>query len=185
MIVQSYQKKDRVIINEVIMDKGSVIDYFHQLPILSLYLRNAPDDSEAAKVYSELPSVAHDYAFECSNQCQNIFKKEGRAVTVSNKLYVVKSCVPLKRIGTDQLDLIERDAQVEVTITDDSYRITWIADDSTIGEEQLLIYKKNGCGKYINSLEHSEWKALPSSTKKKFRNLQKIMMKTTRLGHLN
>ena len=80
---------------------------------------------------------------------------------------MVKSCVPLKRIGTDQLDLIERDAQIEVTITDDSYRITWIADDSTIGEEQSLISKKNGCGKYINSLEHGEWKALPSSTKKK------------------
>ena len=165
-IVQSYQKKTGSSLLKLSRTKKSVIDYFHQLPILSLYLRNAPEDSEAANVYRKLPSVAHDYAFECSNQCRNVFRKEGRVVTVSKKLYKVKSCIPLERIGTDQLDLVEIDAQIELTSTDDIYHITWIADDSTIGEEQSLISKKNRHGNYIHSLEHGEWKALPSLTKK-------------------
>ena len=34
-------ERDRVIIDEVIMGKESVIDYLHQLPILFFYLWNA------------------------------------------------------------------------------------------------------------------------------------------------
>ena len=142
MIVQSYQKKTGSSLMKLSWTKEVSLIIFISYQFFRYIFGMRHDDGNAAKVYREMPSVAHDYAFECSNQCQNIFKKEGRAVTVSNKLYVVKSCVPLKRIGTDQLDLIERDAQIEVTIIDDSYHKTWISYDSTIGEEQLLIFEE-------------------------------------------
>ena len=58
------------------------------------YLKQAPEDSDWASIYRELPCVSHRYAFERGNLCKDIFTCAGRQERLpSSTMFVVKSYI--------------------------------------------------------------------------------------------
>ena len=64
-------------LNSILRDDDNDFRFFHQLGLLSAYLQVAPEGSDDAHKYRRIPKIAHQYAFECSNGCENIFTKDG------------------------------------------------------------------------------------------------------------
>ena len=54
----------------------------------------APEGSDDAHIYRRIPKIARQFAFECSNGCENIFTKEGRKrIVKDSNIYVMTSLV--------------------------------------------------------------------------------------------
>ena len=69
-----------------------ISDFFHKLGLLPAYLQVARQVNDDAHKYRRIPTIAHQYAFECSNGCENIFTKEGRSKTIKDSnVYVMTS----------------------------------------------------------------------------------------------
>ena len=64
-------------LNNILQDDQNEINFFHQLGLLSAYLQVAPEGSDDAHIYRRIPKIARQFAFECSNSCENLFTKEG------------------------------------------------------------------------------------------------------------
>ena len=64
-------------LNNILQDDQNEFNFFHQLGLLSAYLQVAPEGSDDAHIYRRIPKIARQFAFECSNGCENIFTKEG------------------------------------------------------------------------------------------------------------
>ena len=60
---------DRLVLNKVVAEETDWIKFFHQTGILVKYLKQAPEDSDWASIFRELPCVLHRYAFERVNLC--------------------------------------------------------------------------------------------------------------------
>jgi len=85
-------KEDRSILNKELASKTDGMEFFHQLGILVQYLKQAPEKSNHASLYRQLPCVAHRYAFERGNLCKDIFTQTGRQERLpSSTMFVVKS----------------------------------------------------------------------------------------------
>ena len=55
----------------------------------------APEGSDDAHIYRLIPKIARQFAFECSNGCENIFTKEGRKrIVKDSNIYAITSSVP-------------------------------------------------------------------------------------------
>jgi len=85
-------EQDITHLNNILQDDQNDFTFFHQLGLLSAYLQVAPLGSDDAHTYRRIPQIAHQFAFECSNGCENIFNKEGqnRKINDSN-VYVMSS----------------------------------------------------------------------------------------------
>ena len=73
------EKGDIKHLNDILEDDKNDFKYFHQLGLLPAYLQVALEGSDDAHKYRRIPRVAHQFAFECSNGCENIFTKDGRS----------------------------------------------------------------------------------------------------------
>ena len=81
-------------LNNILQDDRNEINFFHQLGLLSAYLQVAPEGSDDAHIYRRIPKIARQFAFECSNGCENIFTKEGRKrIVKDSNIYVMTSLV--------------------------------------------------------------------------------------------
>ena len=60
-------------LNNILQDDQNEINFFHQLGLFSAYLQVAPEGSDDAHIYRCIPKIARQFAFECSNGCENIF----------------------------------------------------------------------------------------------------------------
>ena len=60
---------DRLILNKVLAKETDGIKFFYQTGLLVKYLKQAPEDSDWASIFRELPCVLHYYAFERINLC--------------------------------------------------------------------------------------------------------------------
>ena len=70
------------------------IKFFHQTRLLVEYLKQAPEDSDCASIYRDLPCVSHRYAFERGNLCKDIFTCAGKQERLpSSTMFVVKSYI--------------------------------------------------------------------------------------------
>jgi hypothetical protein len=79
-------------LNRMLQDDDNDFRFFHQLGLLNAYLQVAPEGSDDAHKYRRIPKIAHQYAFECSNGCENIFTKDGRNKTIrDSNVYVMNS----------------------------------------------------------------------------------------------
>ena len=79
-------------LNNILQDDQNNFTFFHQLGLLSAYLQVAPLGSDDAHTYRWIPQIAHQFAFECSNGCENIFTKQGQNKKVNNSnVYVMAS----------------------------------------------------------------------------------------------
>lgn len=79
-------------LNNILQDDQNEFKFFHQLGILPAYLQVAPEGSDDAHTYRRIPRIAHQFAFECSNGCENIFTKDGRnKVIKDSNVYVMTS----------------------------------------------------------------------------------------------
>ena len=79
-------------LNNILQDDQNDFTFFHQLGLLSAYLQVAPLGSDDAHTYRQIPQIAHRFAFECSNGCENIFTKQGQNKKVNNSnVYVMAS----------------------------------------------------------------------------------------------
>jgi hypothetical protein len=65
-------------LNDILQDDNNGFRFFHQLGLLTFYLQVALEGRDDVHKYRRIPRIAHQYAFECSNGCENIFTKEGR-----------------------------------------------------------------------------------------------------------
>ena len=85
-------EEDRSILNKELASKTDGMEFFHQLGILVQYLKQAPENSNHASLYRQLPCVAHRYAFKRGNLCKDIFSQTGRQERLpSSTMFVVKS----------------------------------------------------------------------------------------------
>ncbi len=81
-------------LNNILQDDRNEINFFHQLGLLSAYLQVAPEGSDDAHIYRRIPKIARQFAFECSNGCENIFTKEGqKRIVKDSNIYVMTSLV--------------------------------------------------------------------------------------------
>jgi hypothetical protein len=79
-------------LNDILEDDQNDFKYFHQLGLLPVYLQVALEGSDDAHKYRKIPRVAHQFAFECSNGCENIFTKDGRSKIIrDSSVYVMTS----------------------------------------------------------------------------------------------
>ena len=81
-------------LNNILQDDQNDFKYFHQLGLLPAYLQVVLEESDDAHKYRRIPRVAHQFAFECSNGCENIFTKNGRSKIIrDSRVYVMTSDV--------------------------------------------------------------------------------------------
>ena len=64
-------------LNKILQDDQNDFTFFQQLGLLSAYIEVVPLGNDDAHTYRWIPQIAHQFAFECSNGCENIFTKEG------------------------------------------------------------------------------------------------------------
>jgi hypothetical protein len=64
------------------------------LGLLPAYIQVALEGSDDVHKYSRIPRVSHQFAFECSNGCENIFTKDGQSKIVrDSNVYALTSAV--------------------------------------------------------------------------------------------
>jgi hypothetical protein len=79
-------------LNNILEDDQNNFKYFHQLCVLLAYLQVVLEGSDDAHKYRRIPRVAHQFAFECSNECENIFTKDGQSKIIrDSNVYVMTS----------------------------------------------------------------------------------------------
>ena len=78
-------------LNDILEDGQKDFKYFHQLGLLPVYLQVTLEGSDDAHK-RRIPRVAHQFAFECSNGCENIITKDGRSKIIrDSSVYVMTS----------------------------------------------------------------------------------------------
>ena len=65
-------------LNNILQEDRNQFKFFHQLGLLPAFLQVALEGSDDAHTYKRTSKIMHQFAFECSNGCENIFTKEGR-----------------------------------------------------------------------------------------------------------
>ena len=161
----SLNHSDRNILNRLLKDGSNNFKLFHQLGVLFVdkYVEIADSNSHHANLYRKIPCIAYPFAFECSNRCKNIWRREGRAISVPSKLYVIRSYYnKLSDLEKEFQDIIKKDKGFDFGVLDNKKTfVDWIADIGLIGGPNSQISIKNGHKQFMNSLNHGEWTSLP------------------------
>jgi hypothetical protein len=85
---------DRLILNKVLAEGTDGIKFFHQTGLLVKCLKQAPEASDWASIYRELPCVPNCFALERGNLCKDIFTCAGRQEQLpSSTIFFVKSYI--------------------------------------------------------------------------------------------
>jgi hypothetical protein len=88
----SWERETSNRLNNILEDDQNDFKYFHQLGLLPVYLQAAQEGSDDAHKYRRIPRDAHQFAFQCSNWCENIFTKDGRRKFImDSNVYVMSS----------------------------------------------------------------------------------------------
>jgi hypothetical protein len=126
-------------LNTILPDDKNDATFFHQFGLMQAYLSKAPSGSDDAHVYKRKPSVAHPYAFECSNLCCNIFAKEGCQSKIdSSVVYVMTSELSLNKYSEikRKCKFINLDDYLNVAgvtpSVDGKQCMQWFADESIL-----------------------------------------------------
>ena len=107
----------------MLADEGNSINFLHQLGVLIIeeYLKVCDQNDSASDCYRSILAVAHPFAFESSNGCQNIYTKEGRAEKVmSSNVYVMQSILNPGSMDEKLLQCLENDSSICVDEIDDN-----------------------------------------------------------------
>jgi len=87
-------ERDITHLNNILQDDQNNFKYFHQFCLLPAYLQVALEGSYDAHKYRRIPRVAHQFAFACSNGCENVFTKDSRSKIIRDSyVYVMNSNV--------------------------------------------------------------------------------------------
>ena len=102
--------------------------------------------SAFAKMCCNFPSGTYAFAFECFNYCRKIWTEKGRSQKVSStKLCVIRSLVPSSTLGNELKLMLESESNVDIVDEKNSMlAITWLTNDSTIGDNNYLLSKAKG-----------------------------------------
>ena len=173
---------DRLVLNKVVAEETDGIKFFHQTGLLVEYLKQAPEDSDWASIYRELPCVSHRYAFERGNLCKDIFTCAGRQERLpSSTMFVVKSYINNWNESTKEFvksmlddesfhvvartrvnqklvvdDLIARLMAKDQEQTYDTEQIVGVEVDWVLSDDlENQLHDNNG--KWIHSLKHGQW----------------------------
>ena len=154
-------------LNNILEDDKNGFKYFHQLGLLPPYLQVAPEGSDDAHKYRRIPRVAHQFAFECSNGCENIFTKDGQSKIVrDSNVYVMTSEVTAadyKKLQNISAFLKgEEFYHLLADFPKKNKRVQWVAC------EEVQAYLEEDI-EFFGALEHNVEKDLPVKMKKKLK----------------
>ncbi len=154
-------------LNDILEDDQNDFKYFHQLGLLPAYLQVALEGSDDAHKYRRIPKVAHQFAFECSNGCENIFTKDGRSKIIrDSSVYVMTSEVTAanyKRLQDISAFLKgEEFYHLVADFPKKNKLVQWVAC------EEVQAYLEEDL-EFFGALEHNVEKELPVKIKKKLK----------------
>ena len=154
-------------LNDILEDDQNDFKYFHQLGLLPVYLQLALEGSDDAHKYRRIPRVAHQFAFECSNGCENIFTKNGRSKIIrDSSVYVMTSEVTAadyKKLQNISAFLKgEEFYHLVADFPKSNKRVQWVAC------EEVQAYLEEDL-EFFGALEHNVEKELPVKMKKNSR----------------
>jgi hypothetical protein len=150
-------------LNSILQDDDNDCRFFHQFGLLNAYLQVAPEGSDDAHKYRRIPKIAHQYAFECSNGCENIFTKDGRNKTIrDSNVYVMNSEVnasDFKRLWNISAFLKGENFYELANYPTKAKIVQWVAGEDVKAylEEDL---------EFFEGLEHNVRTQLPGKVKK-------------------
>jgi hypothetical protein len=126
----------------------------------------ALEGSDDAHKYRRIPRVAHQFAFECSNGCENIFTKDGRSKTIrDSSVYVMTSEVTAsdyKKLQNISTFLKGGEFYHLVADFPKKKRVQWVAC------EEVQAYLEEDL-EFFGALEHNVEKELHAKIKKKLK----------------
>ena len=118
-------------------DEGNSVEFLHQLGVLIIeeYLKVCDQNDSASESYRSILAVAHQFAFECSNGCWNIYTKEGKAEkATSPNVYVMRSILKEGSMEEELWQCLNIDSSINVKEIDgNDISVTWVFDASTTG----------------------------------------------------
>jgi hypothetical protein len=152
-------------LNNILQDDQNNFKYFHQLGLLPACLQVALEGSDDAHQYRRIPSVAHQFAFECSNGCENIFTKDGQSKIIrGSNVYVMTSEVSatdynkLQNVST----FLKGEEFCHLVADFPRKCVQWVTC------EEVQAYLEEDL-QFFDALEHNVEKELPVKIKKKSR----------------
>lgn len=154
-------------LNNILQDDQNDFKYFHQLGLLPAYLQVALEGSDDTHKYRRIPRVAHQFAFECSNGCENIFTKNGRSKIIrDSSVYVMTSEVTAKDYRKLQnISAFLKGEEFYHLVADFPKKnklVQWVAC------EEVQAYLEEDL-EFFGALEHNVEKELPVKMKKKLK----------------
>ena len=166
------KKEDINHLDNILQDDKNDFRFFHQLGLLPAYLQVARQGNDDAHKYRRIPKIAHQYAFECSNGCENIFTKEGRSKTIKDSnVYVMTSEVNAadykKLLNVSTFLKGEEFYHLVAEYPKKPKHVQWVAS------EEVQSYLEEDLA-FFDGLEHNIEKELPDKVKKKLK--QHFMM---------
>ena len=76
----------------------------------------------------------------------------------STKLYVIRSVGPSSTLGNELKSMLESESHVNILDEhNDILAITWLVDGSTIGNDNSLLSRVNGCDLFMVSFRYGIW----------------------------
>ena len=162
------KKEDINHLDNILQDDKNNFRFFHQLGLLPAYLQVARQGNDDAHKYRRIPKIAHQYAFECSNGCENIFTKEGRSKTIKDSnVYVVTSEVNAadykKLLNISKFLKGEEFYHLVAEYPKKPKHVQWVAS------EEVQSYLEEDLA-FFDGLEHNIEKELPHKVKKNSSN---------------
>ena len=162
------KKEDINHLDNILQDDKNDFRFFHQLGLLPAYLQVARQGNDDAHKYRRIPKIAHQYAFECSNGCENIFTKEGRSKTIKDSnVYVMTSEVNAadykKLLNISKFLKGEEFYHLVAEYPKKPKHVQWVAS------EEVQSYLEEDLA-FFDGLEHNIEKELPDKVKKNSSN---------------
>eukprot|EP00956_Cyclotella_meneghiniana_P033944 scaffold100591_cov30-Cyclotella_meneghiniana.AAC.1 len=162
----SFQKSDMDALMEVLQDPTNDFKSFHQLGFLPDYVQHAKKNTKGKvdklwDMYMRFPKISHQYAFEKSNLCRDVFSNKGRKQRLpSSIMFVAMSQFTCEKGNDDWLTMMTSHPAFEVAIEPDANhiitaRIMWIVSEELLS---YLMSKLHCCLQLTNSYEHGQWK---------------------------
>ena len=154
-------------LNNILEDDQNDFKYFHQLGLLPACLQLVLEGSDDAHKYRRIPRVAHQFAFECSNGCENIFTKDGRSKIIrDSSVYVMTSEVTASDYKKLQnISAFLKGEEFYHLVADfpkKNKRVQWVAC------EEVQAYLEEDL-EFFGALEHNVEKELPAKMMKKLK----------------
>jgi hypothetical protein len=170
LLIISEEDIDRL--NHILKSQENQFQFFHQFGLLEPYLSVAEAGSDGAHTYRKIPSVAHQFAFQCSNLCVNVFNQVGRNEKVdSSVLFVITSELDTKVLRKIQSSQYSKHIDSYLTTSSVPGRkgkqlVSWVADKEI---EALLEIEPN----FLDGLTHLKETLLSDRLRKSLRDYSK------------